>query len=193
VRGTPGRTLALAEVARVANLETNRLPADLEPGLEATRFYDPIRGTFAAGSQGAIVEVDPATGTLAIRRWVCVEDTGRVINPMVVEGQVHGAIAQGIGGALFEHLVYDAEGQLITGSFMDYGLPAATMLPPFELDHIEEPADNLLGVRGVGEGGTLGPAAVLANAVADALGIETNELPLTSGRLWEALRARGRS
>ena len=190
VRGTPGRTLALAEVARVANLETNRLPADLEPGLEATRFYDPIRGTFAAGSQGAIVEVDPATGTLAIRRWVCVEDTGRVINPMVVEGQVHGAIAQGIGGALFEHLVYDAEGQLITGSFMDYALPAATMLPPFELDHIEEPAENLLGVRGVGEGGTLGPAAVLANAVADALGIETNELPLTPPRLWEALTRR---
>jgi carbon-monoxide dehydrogenase large subunit len=190
VRGTPGRTLALAEVARVANLETNRLPADLEPGLEATRFYDPIRGTFAAGSQGAIVEVDPATGTLAIRRWVCVEDTGRVINPMVVEGQVHGAIAQGIGGALFEHLVYDDGGQLITGSFMDYALPVATMLPPFELDHIEEPADNLLGVRGVGEGGTLGPAAVLANAVADALGIETNELPLTPDRLWEALRAR---
>jgi carbon-monoxide dehydrogenase large subunit len=112
---------------------------------------------------------------------------------MVVEGQVHGAIAQGIGGALFEHLVYDAEGQLTTGSFMDYALPAATMLPPFELDHIEEPADNLLGVRGVGEGGTLGPAAVLANAVADALGIETNELPLTPGRLWEALRARGRT
>jgi carbon-monoxide dehydrogenase large subunit len=188
VRGAPGKTVTLAEVARVATLETNRLPADVEPGLEATRYYDPIRGTFAAGSQGAIVEVDPATGRLTIRRWVCVEDTGRVINPMVVEGQMHGAIAQGIGGALFEHLVYDGEGQLLTGSLMDYALPAATMLPPFELDHLEEPADNLLGVRGVGEGGTLGPAAVLANAVADALGIETNELPLTSGRVWEALR-----
>jgi carbon-monoxide dehydrogenase large subunit len=187
VRGAPGRSVMLAEVARVANLETNRLPPDVEPGLEATRFYDPIRGTFAAGSQGAIVEVDPTTGLVAIRRWVCVEDTGRVINPMVVEGQVHGAIAQGIGGALLEHLVYDADGQLITGSFMDYALPAATMLPAFELDHLEEPADNLLGVRGVGEGGTLGPAAVLAGAVADALGIETNELPLTSARLWEAL------
>src|SRR6266481_213882 len=179
VKGAPDRAITIGQVARVAHLETNRLPTDVEPGLESTRFYDPIRGTFAAGSQAAIVEVDPTTGTLAIRRWVCVEDTGRVINPMVVEGQVHGAIAQGIGGALFEHLVYDAEGQLITGSFMDYALPAATMLPPFELDHIEEPAENLLGVRGVGEGGTLGPAAVLANAVADALGIETNELPLT--------------
>ncbi len=135
------------------------------------------------------MEVDPTTGTIAIRRWVCVEDTGRVINPMVVEGQVHGAIAQGLGGALFEHLVYDADGQLITGSFMDYAVPAATMLPSFELDHLEEPADNLLGVRGVGEGGTLGPAAVVAGAVADALGIETNELPLTSARVWQALGA----
>jgi carbon-monoxide dehydrogenase large subunit len=190
VRGAPGRSVSLAEVARVATLETNRLPADVEPGLEATRYYDPIRGTFAAGAQGAVVEVDPVTGRLAIRRWVCVEDTGRVINPMVVEGQVHGAIAQGIGGALWEHLVYDADGQLVTGTFMDYALPAASMLPSFDLDHIEEPADNLLGVRGVGEGGTLGPAAVLANAVADALGIETNELPLTPGRVWEALRLR---
>ncbi len=189
VRGAPGRSVTLAEVARVANLETNRLPPDVDPGLEATRFYDPIRGTFAAGSQGAIVEVDPATGAVTIRRWVCVEDTGRVINPMVVEGQVHGAVAQGIGGALFEHLVYDDAGQLLTGSFMDYALAAATMLPPFELDHLEEPADNLLGVRGVGEGGTLGPAAVLAGAVADALDIETNELPLTSARVWEALDA----
>jgi carbon-monoxide dehydrogenase large subunit len=190
VRGAPGRTVTLAEVARVANLETNRLPPAFEPGLEATRFYDPIRGTFAAGSQGAIVEVDPTTGAIIIQRWVCVEDTGRVINPMVVEGQVHGAIAQGIGGALFEHLVYDPDGQLLTGSFMDYAMPAATMLPRFDLDHIEEPAENLLGVRGVGEGGTLGPAAVLAGAVADALGIETNELPLTSARVWEAVRAR---
>jgi aerobic carbon-monoxide dehydrogenase large subunit len=190
VRGAPHRTLTVAEVARVANLETNRLPPALEPGLEATRFYDPIRGTFAAGAQGAIVEVDPSIGTIAIRRWVCVEDTGRVINPIVVEGQVHGAIAQGIGGALFEHLVYDADGQLLTGSFMDYAMPAATMLPAFELDHIEEPAENLLGVRGVGEGGTLGPAAVLAGAVADALDIETNELPLTAARVFDALRAR---
>jgi carbon-monoxide dehydrogenase large subunit len=193
VRGAPGRAVALAEVARVANLETNRLPADVEPGLEATRFYDPIRGTFAAGSQAGIIEVDPATGVVTIQRWICVEDTGRVINPMVVEGQVHGALAQGIGGALGEHLVYDADGQLITATLMDYAMPTAAMLPAFDLDHIEDPADNLLGVRGVGEGGTLGPAAVLAGAVADALGIETNELPLTAARVWEALQARTRS
>ncbi len=187
VKGVPERAVSLAEVARVACLETQRLPTDTEPGLEATRFYDPIRGTFAAGSQAAIVEVDPGIGTVAILRYVCVEDTGRVINPAIVEGQVQGAIAQGIAGALSEHLIYDQAGQLLTGTLMDYALPTAADLPPFEIDHIEEPAENLAGVRGVGEGGTLGPAAALANAVADALapfGIEPNELPLTPARLW---------
>jgi len=187
VKGVPSRAVSLAEVARVAHLETHRLPRDVEPGLDATRFYDPIRGTFAAGAQAAIVEVDPGTGTLVIRRYVCVEDTGRVINPLIVEGQVQGAIAQGIGGALSEHLVYDAAGQLLTGTFMEYALPTAATMPPLELDHIEEPADNLAGVRGVGEGGTLGPAAVLANAVADALApfrVEVNDLPIMPARLW---------
>jgi carbon-monoxide dehydrogenase large subunit len=195
VRGAPGREVTVAAVARIAHLETHRLPAALEPGLDATRFYDPIRGTFAAGAQAAVVEVDVATGALAIRRYVCVEDTGRVINPLVVEGQVQGAIAQGIGGALAEHLVYDEAGQLLTGGFMDYAVPTAVTIPPLEIDHIEEPAANLLGVRGVGEGGTLGPAAALANAVADALapfGVEPNELPLTPARLWGACAAGGR-
>ena len=147
----------MLDVARVAHLETHRLPPDTEPGLEATRFYDPIRGTFAAGAQAAVVEVDPATGAFTIRRYVCVEDTGRVINPLIVEGQVQGAIAQGIGGALLEHLIYDDAGQLLTGTLMEYALPTAATMPAFELDHIEVPAENLLGVRGVGEGGTLGP------------------------------------
>ena len=190
VKGAPGRTVTLAAVARVACLETHRLPPDTEPGLEATRYYDPIRGTFAAGAQAAVVEVDETTGALVIRRFVCVEDTGRIINPLIVEGQVHGAIAQGIGGALFEHLVYDDAGQLVTGTLMDYALPTAGMIPALETAHIEEPAANLLGVRGVGEGGTLGPPAALANAVADALassGTETNELPLRSSHLWVAM------
>lgn len=187
VKGAPGREISLAEVARIAHLETQRLPKELEPGLEATRFYDPIRGTFAAGAQAAIIEIDAETGALWIRKYVCVEDTGRVINPRIVEGQVQGAIAQGIGGALAEHLVYDAAGQLLTGSLMEYALPTATTVPPLDIDHIAVPAANLLGVRGVGEGGTLGPAAVLANAVADALaplGVEPSELPLTPARLW---------
>lgn len=190
VKGAPGRAITVAEIARVAHLETHRLPPDMEAGLEATRFYDPIRGTFAAGSQAAVVEVDAATGALTILRYVCVEDTGRMINPLVVEGQVQGAIAQGIGGALLEHLLYDDAGQLLTGTFMEYALPTAAGIPALELHHIEEPADNLAGVRGVGEGGTLGPAAVLANAVADALapfGIEPNDLPITPARLWGLL------
>ena len=189
VRGAPGRAVTLAEVARIAHLQTHRLPADLEPGLDATRFYDPIRGTFAAGAQAAIVEIEPETGAVTIRRYVCVEDTGRVINPLIVEGQVQGAIAQGIGGALLEHHVYDAGGQLLTGTFMEYAMPTAAVVPPLETLHIEEPAANLIGVRGVGEGGTLGPAAVLANAVADALsplGVEPDELPLTPARVWAA-------
>jgi aerobic carbon-monoxide dehydrogenase large subunit len=193
VRGVPDRAFTVEELARVANLETHRLPPDTEPGLDATRFYDPIRGTFAAGAQAAIVEVDPDTGLIAIRRYVCVEDTGRVINPMIVEGQIQGAVAQGIGGALSEHVIYDDAGQLLTATLMDYAVPVATGIPPLELDHIEEPAANLAGVRGVGEGGTLGPAAVLANAVADALaplGVEMNELPLTPARVWAACRGK---
>jgi aerobic carbon-monoxide dehydrogenase large subunit len=189
VRGASDRAVTLAEIARIAHLETQRLPADTDPGLEATRFYDPIRGTFAAGAQAAIVEVEPETGVLTIRRWVCVEDTGRIINPLIVEGQVQGAIAQGIGGALAEHIVYDDAGQLLTGTLMEYALPTAAGLPPLETDHVEEPAANLAGVRGVGEGGTLGPAAVLANAVADALapfGVEPTTLPLTPASLWAA-------
>jgi len=191
VKGVPGRAVAMAEIARIAHLETNRLPAEVEPGLDATRFYDPIRGTFAAGAQAAIVEVELETGTITIRRWVCVEDTGRIINPLIVEGQVHGAIAQGIGGALAEHLVYDEAGQLLTGSLMDYAVPTAAGVPAFETEHVEEPAANLAGVRGVGEGGTLGPPAVLANAVADALaplGVEPDELPLSPARIWRACR-----
>jgi len=186
----PARAVSLADVGRVAYLEAHRLPPDIEAGLEATRFYDPITGTFAAGAQVAEVEVDVVTGEVAIRRLVCVEDTGRQINPMIVDGQVHGALAQGIGGAMYEHLVYDEAGQLVTGTLMDYLLPSSAEIPHLELDHITDPADNELGVRGVGEGGTLGPPAVLANAVTDALsafGVEINELPITPARIWELI------
>ncbi|MGH9114662.1 MAG: xanthine dehydrogenase family protein molybdopterin-binding subunit, partial [Acidimicrobiales bacterium] len=179
VAGMAEPVLSLSEVARVAYLESNRLPDGFDPGLQATEFYDPVRGAFAAGAQLAVVEVDPDTGALRILRWVCVEDAGRVLNPAVVEGQISGAIAQGIGGALYEHLVYDDAGNLTTATFVDYLLPTSMEIPVIEIEHMEFPADNPLGVRGVGEGGTLGPYAVLAGAVSDALGIEVLNLPIT--------------
>lgn len=179
---------SLAEVARVAYLESSRLPAGFEPGLEATRFYDPIRGAFAAGAQAAIIEIDPDSGALRILKWVCYEDAGRVINPQIVDGQIAGAIAQGIGGAMYEHLVYDDAGNLTTGTLMDYLMPTSAEVPDLVIGHVSRPADNPLGVRGVGEGGTLGPNAVLAGAVADALGITVSRLPITPRTVWEALQ-----
>jgi carbon-monoxide dehydrogenase large subunit len=139
-----------------------------------------------------VVEVDVDTGTVDVQRLVVVEDTGRMINPMIVEGQVEGAAAQGVGGTLYEHLVYDERGQLVTGSLMDYLLPSALDVPPIELGHVADPADNLNGVRGVGEGGTLGPYAAITNAVCDALrplGVTIDELPLSPARVHAAIKA----
>jgi carbon-monoxide dehydrogenase large subunit len=188
VAGEAKPLVSLAEIARVAYLESNRLPEGIEPGLTATRFYDPIRGAFAAGAQVAVIEVDPVTGELTILKWVCVEDAGRVINPTIVAGQIAGSIAQGIGGAMYEHLVYDEDGNLTTGTLMDYLMPTSAEIPELVIGHVANPADNPMGVRGVGEGGTLGPNAVVAGAVADALGITVTELPVTPARVWEALR-----
>ncbi len=188
----PAVGVSLADVAAVAYFEPQRLPPGTEPGLEATRFYDPITGTFAAGAQAAIVEVDPGTGEVDVQRIVCVEDTGRAINPMIVDGQVQGAIVQGVGGALYEHFVYDGNGQLLSGTFMDYLAISADRVPPIELGHIADPAHNLNGIRGVGEGGTLGPYAAIANAVCDALapyGITIDDLPLSPSRIHAALAA----
>ena len=188
VVGEPKAVGSLAEVARVAYLESNRLPDGIEPGLEATEFYDPIRGAFAAGAQAAVVEADRATGELRILKYVCFEDAGTVINPQVVDGQIAGAIAQGLGGALYEHLVYDEAGNLSTGTLMDYLMPTSAEIPDLVIGHLSHPADNPLGVRGVGEGGTLGANAVVAGAVSDALGIRVSHLPLSPAAVWEALQ-----
>jgi aerobic carbon-monoxide dehydrogenase large subunit len=179
---------SLAELGRVAYLESQRLPQGIEPGLEATEFFDPIYGAFSAGAQAAVVEVDCATGELDILKWVCVEDAGNVINPQVVDGQIAGSIAQGLGGALYEHLIYDDAGNLTTGTLMDYLMPTSAEVPDLVIEHLNKPADNPLGVRGVGEGGTLGPNAVLAGAVADALGVQITTLPLTPATVWAALQ-----
>ena len=188
VNGNERPSLDLAEVARVAYLESNRLPEGIEPGLEETRFYDPIRGAFAAGAQVIRIEIDPETAELRILTWICVEDAGRIIHPLIVDGQIAGAIAQGIGGALYEHLIYDEEGNLSTGSLLDYQMPTSAEIPELVIGHVANPAANPLGVRGVGEGGTLGPAAALAGAVGDALGVTVDRLPITPSGLWELMR-----
>ena len=188
----PAVGVTLAEVAEVAYFQPHRLPRGTEPGLAATRYYDPITGTFAAGAQAAVVEVDLGTGEVAVQRLVCVEDSGRAINPMIVDGQIHGAVGQGIGGALFEHFVYDDQGQLLSGTFMDYLAVSADRMPSIELGHVADPAHNLNQIRGVGEGGTLGPYAAIANAVCDALaplGITIDDLPLSPARIHTAIAA----
>ena len=188
VVGEPEPRMTVRDVARVAYLESNRLPEGFDPGLEATEFYDPVRGAFAAGAQVAVVEVERATGALRVLTYACVEDAGRAMNPQIVEGQIAGAIAQGIGGALYEHLVYDDDGNLMTGTLLDYLLPTSAEVPDLLIGHVENPAANPLGVRGVGEGGTLGPYAVLAGAVRDALGVAVDRLPVTPDNVWRELQ-----
>jgi carbon-monoxide dehydrogenase large subunit len=180
--------ISLAEVAKVAYLQSDRLPEGFEPGLEGTKFYDPIRGAFAAGVQLGALEFDPATGEIGILSWVCVEDAGRIVHPVIVDGQIAGSIAQGIGGAMYEHLVYDRAGNLITGTLLDYLMPTSGEIPDLTIGHVSTPAANPTGVRGVGEGGTLGPNAVVAGAAADALGVEVDDLPVTPATVWTLLQ-----
>jgi carbon-monoxide dehydrogenase large subunit len=192
VKGSPGRAKTFAEVALMAYLAHN-LPKGLEPGLEATSFWDPPNFVFPFGSHIAEVEVDPETGKVKVLRYVAVDDVGRVINPMIVDGMVHGGIAQGVAQALWEYAAYDANGQLVTGSMMDYALPKAGDLPSFETDRTVTPSPvNPMGIKGAGETGTIASTAAIANAVLDALaplGITHIDLPLTPARIWAAVQA----
>ncbi len=162
------------------------------PGLEATEFYSPPHGSFASGVHGTIIEVDPKTGMVKFLKYAAVHDCGRVINPMVVEGQVHGGVAQGIGGAFFERLVYNEEGQLINASFMDYLLPTAAEVPAIAVDHVETPSPlSPLGMKGAGEAGVIPVSALFASAIDDALspfGTRIREMPLHPCRLYELLQ-----
>ena len=198
VRGAPERAVSWAEVARLAYHRVDRLPPGMEPGLEAVARYDPPPGTFSNATHAAVVEVDVETGAIDIQRYVVVEDCGTMINPMVVEGQTHGAVAQGIGGAIYEELIYDEDGQLTTASLVDYLLPTPVEVPTVEIEHLITPSPHTPGgMKGVGEGGTIAAPAAIANAVADALsefGIEVNALPLTPDavrRLCASARAVG--
>jgi aerobic carbon-monoxide dehydrogenase large subunit len=194
VRGTPGRTLTLGDVAAIATAPRPgyALPGGMDPGLEAAGYVHVLQSTYSSGAHAAIVEVDAETGTIRILKYVAVDDCGTMINPMVVEGQVHGGIAHGIGNALLEEVVYDDAGRLATGTLMDYALPRAADVPGLEVHHVVTPSPlNPLGVKGAGEGGTLPAPAAIANAVADALrplGVEITETPLTRERLWRQLR-----
>ncbi|HSE96118.1 MAG TPA: molybdopterin cofactor-binding domain-containing protein, partial [Methylomirabilota bacterium] len=180
VKGLPQRTVSFLDVARAAY----SLPGGegLEPGLEATIYFDPPGPTFSGAVHVAVVEVDPQTGGVRVLGYTVVEDCGPVINPLLVEGQVHGAVCQGAGEALREGIVYDDQGQLLTATLMDYALPRADDLPEPRIGHLETPAPRVPGgIKGMGEGGTIGAPAALANAVADAvrpLGITITRLPI---------------
>jgi carbon-monoxide dehydrogenase large subunit len=171
VRGVPERGLPVAELSRLAHSPpAGGLPGNLAPGLEATQVFDPPGAAFSGAVHVAAVELDVDTGRVSIRGYAVVEDCGPLINPMIVEGQIHGAVAQGIGEALGEQLVYDDTGQLVTGTLMDYPVPVASALPSFVIGHLETPSPHTPGgVKGMGEGGTVGAPAAIANAVADAL------------------------
>ncbi|UBU10622.1 aerobic carbon-monoxide dehydrogenase large subunit [Nonomuraea gerenzanensis] len=161
-----------------------------EPGLEGRDYYSPIRSTFAAGMHAAIVETDPDTAEIKVLRYAVVHDCGRLINPMIVEGQIHGGVAQGIGGALYERMVYDQHGQLVNASFMDFLMPYATEIPHVETAHLETPSPlNPLGIKGAGEAGVIPVSAVIASAVEDAEGIEINRMPISPSELFD-LRTR---
>jgi carbon-monoxide dehydrogenase large subunit len=194
VRGAPDRRIAMAEIARTAYFGARRLPTGMEPGLEATRFYDPYIGTAATATHIAEVDVDLDLCSVTLTRYTIVEDSGRIINPMIVEGQALGGVAQGLGAALLEEIVYGDAGQPLTGSLMDYVIPTAVEMPPVEVLHLEAPSPSTLGgFKGVGEGGTIGAPAAIASAVADALaplGVEITELPITPERLFRLLDRR---
>jgi CO/xanthine dehydrogenase Mo-binding subunit len=163
VAGAPERGLGLDEVAKAA--------AAAGKALAATRYFEPPTVTWANGAHAAVVEVDPDTGEVRVLRYAVVHDCGRVINPVIVEGQVRGGVAQGIGGALYEELAYDEEGQLVSGTLADYLVPTAGEVPRIDLEHMETPSPlNPLGLKGVGEGGAIPGPAVIANAVEHALG-----------------------
>jgi carbon-monoxide dehydrogenase large subunit len=188
VAGTD-KKLAWHEVTLAAYTAHN-LPDDVEPGLAEKSFYDPTNFTFPSGCFICEVEIDPDTGRTEIVNFVAVDDFGVIVNPLVVHGQVHGGLAQGIGQALLEACVYDEAGQLVTASYMDYCVPRADDLPSFLLDHVETPnPSNPIGVKGCGEAGAIGSPAAVINAITDALGTEDITMPATPEKVWRAIQA----
>jgi carbon-monoxide dehydrogenase large subunit len=190
VKGSPDQAKTIQEVALQAYLAHN-LPKGIEPALEATTFYDPSNFVFPFGTHVAVVEVNASTGAVKLLRYLAVDDVGNVINPLIVDGQLHGGIAQGVGQALFETAVYDEGANLLSGSMMDYAMPKAHYLPSFQTDRTVTPCPhNPLGVKGVGEAGSIASPAAVVNAVVDALspfGIEHIDMPVTPEKVWKAM------
>jgi aerobic carbon-monoxide dehydrogenase large subunit len=191
VKGVPGRSVSFKDIAYSANV-AHDLPEGMEPGLEETAFFDPANFTYPFGVHIATVDVDTETGETRLTRYIAVDDCGNVINPMIVDGQVHGGVAQGVAQALWEEVVYDENGQLITGTLMDYAVPFATDLPMIETGMTVTPSPvNPLGVKGVGEAGTIAATPVVVNAVVDALsglGVRHIDMPLRPEKVWRAAR-----
>jgi carbon-monoxide dehydrogenase large subunit len=197
LRGDPDQGMTLAEVAGCAYIDATKMPDGMELGLEQTLIYDPSNFVFPFGTHVCVVDIDAETGKVSVVRWVAVDDCGPAVNPMLIDGQLHGGVTHGIGQALYEQVVYDDRGQLVTGTFMDYALPTAGEIPNFELDRTETPSpSNSLGVKGIGEAGTIAATPAIVNAVIDALrheGVTYIDMPLTSLRVWQTLEeARGR-
>jgi aerobic carbon-monoxide dehydrogenase large subunit len=183
----------MVEIAGAAHIPPQELPTDIEPGLEETSFYDPENFVFPFGAHACVVDVDVETGKVKVVRYVAVDDCGPAINPMLIDGQVHGGVVHAIGQALYEQVVYDEDGQLVTGTFVDYALPTAAEVPSFETDRTETPSPtNGLGVKGIGEAGTIAASPAVTEAVVDALrplGVEWMDMPLTPMRVWQAIQA----
>ncbi|MEO3813905.1 aerobic carbon-monoxide dehydrogenase large subunit [Sphaerisporangium sp. B11E5] len=213
VVGNPGASVPLATVAVLSNplryafdeeakratqfagassMDRPPVAEGEEPGLEGRDYYSPVRSTFASGMHAAIVETDPDTAEIRVLRYAVVHDCGKLINPMIVEGQIHGGVAQGVGGALYERMVYDGHGQLLNASFMDFLMPYATEVPRIETAHLETPSPlNPLGIKGAGEAGVIPVSAVIASAIEDAEGITISRMPISPSDLYDLRRAAG--
>lgn len=193
VRGTPAKALPFGQIAAVAYMMPDMLPADMELGLEVTaRYRPPGQFTWSNAAHVCTVEVDSETGMVKILRYIVSEDCGRMINPMVVEGQIAGGVVQGIGGVLFEYMPYDAAGNPLATTFMDYLLPSAPEIPDIEVDHIETLSDSVGGYKGMGEGGAIGSPPALANAIHDALahlGVHPTNFPLGPWQILDLVNA----
>jgi len=192
-KGQKSRGFSLGELSGKANPLRGAVRPGTEPGLESTAYFGPDRGSTASGVHAMIVEVDPETALVEIKRYLVVHDCGTIINPMLVEGQIHGGVAQGIGNAFYEQLVYNEQGQILNASFMDYLIPTATDVPPIETAHrVTQSPYNPMGMKGVGEAGCIPTGALFAQAVEDALagsGVEITEIPLSPNRLFELIEA----